>query len=78
LLGLFFYPEEGSDKFLHVLSKIYGITTQTTILFIVTAMRTSHPSSFKNFLYISVFKQKARVEAVDAALDSPVYACTPQ
>jgi hypothetical protein len=38
LLGLLFDPEDGGDLFLRNVTEIHGVTTQKTVLFIVTAV----------------------------------------
>jgi hypothetical protein len=46
-LGLIFYPEDGGDVFLRnvwLFPKLYAVTTQMSLLLLVTAMRNSHPT----------------------------------
>jgi hypothetical protein len=46
-LGLLFDPEEGSDKFFRkvgLFSELHDITSRKTVLFTVTAVRTSNPT----------------------------------
>jgi hypothetical protein len=42
LLGLFFDPEDGGDML--TFSGLYGVTTEETVIFITTAVRTSDPT----------------------------------
>jgi hypothetical protein len=52
LLGLLFYPDNGSDMLLRNvwLSELHGVTTQKAILFTVMAVRTSDPTNETSFV----------------------------
>jgi hypothetical protein len=49
LLGLLCDPEEGSDMFLRKV-ELGGVTTQKTILFTVSVVRTPNPTSETTFV----------------------------
>jgi hypothetical protein len=56
LIGLFFGPENGGSTFLpkcwRIFTGLHGVTSQKIVLYIVTAERTSNPTSHRRCLYV--------------------------
>jgi hypothetical protein len=46
LLDFLFNPEDGGTTLLQNISRLYGITSQKIMFFIVTALRTVNPKQF--------------------------------